>query len=336
MLEALEKLKPNLAALVDKPAAKEAAVTPPAVTASSTYICRKCGHPVVGEEQFCGECGTPRSSGDEPPSMQSKVASLWHMQEALKKEAGADKSALHTEHANHSIDRGPAENSLADSLEQEIPDFFMAPDVADEQISGLVNSLPELTNQGAENSLPMAEADSEIPAEGVEEGAPEALALAKPAIAADWSSAHSAREFFEQMAASDQPGALARFWNSRRGDIYLAIAVILVACVIRWGIWSDHPVGATSTPNASAVHHKSAEADLSLFDRMLISLGLAEAPATPEDSGNPNTQVWIDLHTALYYCPGADLYGKTETGKYSTQRDAQLDQFEPAYRKVCN
>jgi hypothetical protein len=73
-----------------------------------------------------------------------------------------------------------------------------------------------------------------------------------------------------------------------------------------------------------------------MFDRMLISLGLAEAPPAPEYKGNPDTQVWVDLHTALYYCPGADLYGKTPKGKVTSQRDAQLDQFEPAYRKTCD
>jgi hypothetical protein len=73
-----------------------------------------------------------------------------------------------------------------------------------------------------------------------------------------------------------------------------------------------------------------------MFDRMLISLGLAEAPPEPENRGNPETQVWVDLHTGLYYCPGTDLYGKTPKGKYTLQRDAQLDQFEPAYRKTCD
>jgi hypothetical protein len=69
---------------------------------------------------------------------------------------------------------------------------------------------------------------------------------------------------------------------------------------------------------------------------MLISLGVAEAPEPPESKGNPEIQVWVDLPTALYYCPGTDLYGKTPKGKFTTQRDAQLDQFEPASRKACN
>jgi hypothetical protein len=74
-----------------------------------------------------------------------------------------------------------------------------------------------------------------------------------------------------------------------------------------------------------------------MFDKLLISLGLAEAPETPEQKGgNPDVQVWVDLQTALYYCPGSDLYGKTPKGKLTSQRDAQLDQFEPAFRKACD
>ena len=341
MLQALERLKPDLTALMDKPAAHEAAITTAAATAGGTYHCRRCGHPLVGEEQFCGQCGTPRGSEDALPSMQSKVASLWHMQEGLKKEAEITK--LPPEEVKLGLNHALSETSLAASLEEELPDFFMAPEGALEPINGLPKSLREMTDKTATVIAPITEPDSEIQAETVEETeeeeerASEALALAKPTASANWSSAHSAREFFEQVAGANRPGALTRFWNSRRGDIYLAIAVVLVACVIRWGIWSNHPVGASGTPNAAAAsHHKSPDADLPVFDRMLISLGLAEAPPTPEDNGNPNAQVWVDLHTALYYCPGTDLYGKTETGKYTTQREAQLDQFEPAYRKVCN
>ena len=78
------------------------------------------------------------------------------------------------------------------------------------------------------------------------------------------------------------------------------------------------------------------DADLSMLDKFMISIGIAEPPDAPEYKGNPETQVWVDLHTALYYCPGAELYGKTPRGRFTSQRDAQLDQFEPAYRKACN
>jgi GAF domain-containing protein/ribosomal protein L37E len=351
MLKALEKLQPNLAALVDKSAARDSAAktsaAPPASSSpsSSTFLCRKCGHQLVGEEQFCGNCGTPRSSDYEAPSMQSKVASLWHMQEAMKKNSPADPAhsgpALHESPAN--LDAAHSEKSLADSLEEEMPELFAA--------AGL--PFGDATESGASIEAPMSAefedsvlSDLEIPPTNRSEDededevrVPQSTALAKPERTTAWSSAASAREFLEQqLALAKRPGGLTQVWNARRGDIYLAIAVILVAVVIGWAIWSNHSVSATGSPTAAATAHRKPgpEANLSLFDRMLISLGLAEAPPAPEYRGNPDAQVWVDLHTALYYCPGADLYGKTPKGKFTSQRDAQLDQYEPAYRKTCD
>ncbi len=355
MLEALEKLKPNLAALIDTPAAKdsEPKSSAPAVAAStSTFDCRKCGHTLVGEEQFCGNCGTPRSSDYEPPSMQSKVASLWHMQEAMKKishgDAANEGSASGKSKAN--LDDGDSEESLADTIEEQMPELFAAVELPDGKKNPAESEGP-ISAEFEDSVL----ADLEIPVhtsteseekeekeekeEQDEIAVTQSTALATSDRTTAWSSAASAREFLEQLVPAQRSGTLARFWANRRGDVYLAIAVLLVAAVIRWGIWSSHSVSATgrATPAAAAAHRKPApDADLSMFDRMLISLGLAEAPPAPESKGNPAAQVWVDLHTALYYCPGDDLYGKTPKGKFTSQRDAQLDQFEPAYRKTCD
>ncbi|HTR66533.1 MAG TPA: response regulator transcription factor [Terriglobales bacterium] len=70
------------------------------------------------------------------------------------------------------------------------------------------------------------------------------------------------------------------------------------------------------------------------FHKLSMSLGL-KPDAAPLDVGNPETKVWIDIHTGLYYCPGSDLYGKTSRGRYTKQRDAQMDHFEAAERKSC-
>jgi len=363
MLEALEKLKPNLAALVDN----SAAAPPAKATSTPGFACRKCGHQLVGEEQFCGNCGTPRSSDYEPPSMQSKVASLWHMQEAMKKAAPAPPCPAPAAPASPAKAEAAPEEPVtlpdpvtldkppAASLEKRLPDLLAAGLPHEKRIESTPWNDPRVSAEFEDSAfsdleIPLATSCNESEgADGAEGDEPSTAALAPPERPAAWSSAASARAFLEQLASAKEPGALARLWNTHRGDIYLAIAVILVICVIGWGVRSSHSVTATGNAAAAANHRKPAaapsstpapapapDAGLSPFERMLISLGLAEPPAAPEYKGNPETQVWVDLHTALYYCPGADLYGKTAKGKFASQRDAQLDQFEPAYRKACD
>jgi GAF domain-containing protein len=342
ILEALEKLKPDLAALAEASAAKDSGSKPTAgATAKSapTFLCRKCGHELVGEEQFCGRCGSPRGSSYEPPTMQSKVASLWHMQEALRKSASpvpAD-GAPPPQQWQAGFDEKQPEKALADAAEKDRPGLFAAPELRIEEAAPSAKPPESAVDAEIEEDreLLLAVLQKESQEDEGSSSAETKLAEAEPV--ADWSSAASAHAFLERLVAQ-RPGAWARFWSARRGDFYLVIAVILVACAIRWGIWSSHRVSATGRPAAAAAVHRrpAPEADLSLFDRMLVKLGLAEAPEPPEYKGNPTTRVWVDLQTALYYCPGNDLYGKTPKGKFTTQRDAQLDQFEPAYRKACD
>lgn len=311
--------------------------------------CYKCGHELVGDEQFCGQCGSPRTADTAAPlSLQSKVASMWHMQESSRKDApDANQDALADSlNTLNTLSHEPA----VEEMEQDAAHDRIAPTIAAsssphdkyqhleerENVALRPSDSTALTIHSADiGSQPPQQNESAISLQ--EEKPGDILAKepdAKPATI-DWTSAFSAREFFEQFS-SDRQGALLRFWNTRRGDLYLAVAVILVICVLRWGIWADHPHRSTPAPTASAAHVKPAQPELPLVDRMLIGVGLAEAPEPPPDKGNPTTRVWIDLHTALYYCPGADLYGKTPKGKYASQREAQLDQFEPAYRKNCN
>lgn len=104
-----------------------------------------------------------------------------------------------------------------------------------------------------------------------------------------------------------------------RADIYLGVALFVAVLALLWP--------AAGSPRRAA---------LSLWDKSLIELGIAEAPAPVVHlQGDPAIQVWIDPHTALYYCPGAEQYGKTVNGRLSTQRDAQMERFEPAGRTPC-
>jgi hypothetical protein len=150
-----------------------------------------------------------------------------------------------------------------------------------------------------------------------------------------WTSAAKARRWLESVSGQS-PTKL--FLMRHRANIYLGVAsAILLAVLLGWGVRPvpSRPAASTRTASGSAKKNPPAP-DLTLFEQILVSLGLAEAPEPPAYLGNPNIRVWVDLHTALYYCPGADLYGKTTAGKFTNQRDAQQDQFEPASRRPCD
>jgi len=141
-----------------------------------------------------------------------------------------------------------------------------------------------------------------------------------------WGSAARARKWLDSLEEANSP---TRIWLSKhRADLWVGLSIILLLLALSgWGTRSvSYPAQSKTPPQPS----------LSLFEKMLVSLGLAEAPPAPVYLGNPNVRVWVDLHTALYYCPGSELYGKTPGGKFTTQRDAQMDQFEPAARKNCD
>jgi len=106
----------------------------------------------------------------------------------------------------------------------------------------------------------------------------------------------------------------------RRGATALAALLALFLLAVAWG--------SRPSPGWPGVTR---------FESVMVKLGLVQVPqrtAAPS-KGNPDLQVWLDVHTALYYCPGSELYGHTLGGQFATQRDAQLSQFKPATGAVC-
>lgn len=69
------------------------------------------------------------------------------------------------------------------------------------------------------------------------------------------------------------------------------------------------------------------------YQALMVRLGVHKA--TKVFAGTPDTRVWIDVHTQLYYCSGEDLYGKTPDGEFTTQYNAQSDGFLPASNTTC-
>jgi hypothetical protein len=105
----------------------------------------------------------------------------------------------------------------------------------------------------------------------------------------------------------------------QRADVFLGLAVFVAAAALLW---------------PAAIPRRAAALDP--WERALVMLGIAEPPEPLIHlQGDPGVNVWIDPHSALYYCPGEDQYGKTTDGRVSSQRDAQMDRFEPASRTPC-
>jgi putative methionine-R-sulfoxide reductase with GAF domain len=336
MLAAIEKLKPNLAALArdqasaievkNEPDGTKEAGAKEAGTKEDSSVCWKCGDMFFEQELFCGNCGAARISESDQSSVQSKLASAW-----LRQQASHDAPPAN----GNTPPRETASTHTAEDEEQLIKLLASA---------GLPENLALPAESGASEETSKEDGAIQLLAPASQQNENDVPASSDTAIQTrqrdvNWSSAAKARDFLEALTEKGSSSELARFWRARRGDFYLAIAVVLVFFVIRWGMLPHNTVGATGRTTATSANRRktpSPGADLSMFDKLMIGLGLAEAPDTPEYKGNPDTQVWIDPHTALYYCPDSDLYGKTSNGKFSTQRDAQLDQFEPASRKACD
>jgi len=105
-----------------------------------------------------------------------------------------------------------------------------------------------------------------------------------------------------------------------RADLYLGAAVCVAALALLW-------------PAASAPRRPA----LGPWERALVTLGIAEPPPPVIHlQGDPGIEVWVDPHTALYYCPGEEQYGKAADGRLTSQREAQIDRFEPAGRSACD
>ncbi len=363
MLAAIEKLQPNLAALAGEHPAPPATYNGAAGAVAQDSTCSKCGKKFPADEQFCENCGAPRVA-DAQASLQSKLASAWQKQQA-EQETHPPVPAASTPPPpvpDHDFHAPPLPDNLAEAKPENsvLRSSTSASDVhakVEDNRNDPFSPRPLAVRAGGADSFsPVLKIGLSKPSSsrnrnegqphfGDEPNDDSSQALVRiPENAEEdrhpelWTSAAKTRDFLESLAGSQNSGRLINFWRAHRGDFYLAVAVVLVIVVIRWGVGSAHSVVAReggTTVSAGNPQPSPPDANLSPFDKLLVRLGLAEAPEPPQDKGNPDIQVWVDLHTALYYCPGADLYGKTPKGKLTTQRNAQLDQFEPANRKPC-
>lgn len=283
----------------------EAAAAPPTTSppsetkapqAATNAACRQCGHGFRGPELFCGICGTPR--GEQPAAPAPKPwTSLWDMHAGTNPKITWHPPDAKTE--DDGLELFPLE------LEEIVAEFS--------------------AREGGDEAKTVAETETAPAPPEADTGvtAPDKLALGG---ASHWVSAARAHDWFESLKSQQSTKQkLIYIWRRHGGVLSIAFAsVFLLFVLVDWGLQPAPSAGANGVR------------PLTGFEQMLVSLGLAEVTPVQRHGGNPQTQVWVDPHTGLYYCPGAPLYQNTKDGRLSSQIDAQRDQFEPATRKACD
>jgi hypothetical protein len=360
VLMALEKLKPQLERLTNEQTALIQQATAPAK--NETVDCKTCGSWMEATAEKCPICGAPKGAEAHPGSeLQSKWAAMWdHRQE---QEAQTNRESIFVE----------PDSVLSDNVLPPLPDLGIderefnnnsnGTHVHDEVVPSWPSSFSDehfshVDEQRPESSLSMATAEpqeealthSSEEAQSHEENFEPRPPLETVSLGDFYQNVqHWTKAKLEQTSWGRRVHHL---WVTRRGDISLGVAGCVVVMALVWA-FSSHPAkqqpattnvatnAATSVPNQPAVPErkrrpKPQAPELSTWEKVLVGLGLAEPPPPAPYMGDPNVKVWVDLQSALYYCPSAELYGKTPKGKYTTQGDAQIDQFEPAFRRPCD
>jgi hypothetical protein len=87
-------------------------------------------------------------------------------------------------------------------------------------------------------------------------------------------------------------------------------------------------------------------ATVSLITALLFIPAFAPATTLPhglpvaarsysQNQDNSKIKVWVNTHSGVYHCPGTRWYGRTKSGEYMTQGDAQQKGYRPAYGRAC-
>jgi hypothetical protein len=337
MLDVLERLRPQLERLASEPTedtsrevqeqvqseasaptrertapeieALLAAMSQAAEKNGTGATCGQCGYQFGDRELFCGRCGTPRLMSSKPEELDfSNYTPPAPQSSSAETPVAVSDEMQESDPGPQLTSEGPGRSSLEPTLEE-----FPSEAPLTDGSSALALSISADQVMATESGLQQE----------VQEPEPTVVPISQPPESpspATWTSAAGALQWLKSLEKDNSPG---RIWLAKhRGDVSIALsALVLLIALTGWGL---HP-GSGGAPKSR----------LTLFERMLVGLGVAEAPPQPAAAGNPNVWVWVDVHTALYYCPGSDLYGKTPGGKFALQRDAQIDQFQPAERASC-
>lgn len=274
------------------------------------HVCAQCGALLKDGALLCERCTeeAPRPGED----LQRKWASLWLMsqeQGLWTDRSSAPEPEIKTD--------APAETKSGEVPTLHFPDF---PQTIELPVPSLpVPSLP-VPSQGIASATDL-EKEADWPGAALDDLR---SATQVPAWKPDVEfPSQEPLEIIEEAPPAWSLRDLRLKLRFHRADLYLVVSIAVATVAMIWVLSATPAPGAQRKPR------------LRPWEKVLIAMGLAEAPEPPPKRGNPNVQVWVDPKTALYYCVGEELYGKAPGGHATIQRDARLDGFQPAGRAAC-
>jgi hypothetical protein len=268
--------------------------------AGAPAVCRQCGASAREGEQLCSLCAAAGEEYRPGERMQRKWASLWQM--------------------GQQQGRWPELSAVAGDERR----------AAGKTNGGAADS-PEASVETPADAAPLPDMDGN---EG--EGLPDSSLVRSDEALLELLGPEESQPTDTDFNPEDSPFTDLRVrLRFHRADLYLGLAIIVSGVALLWVLFAAGPADIRREIAAAGSH---ARVHLSTWERALVKLGIAEAPDPPPpvSRGNPNAQVWVDQHTAQYYCAGEEQYGKTAGGHFTSQREAQMDQFAPASRAPCD
>jgi hypothetical protein len=317
LLDALDRLQPHLSKLLDS-------VDGSSADGSSTVASRIPGR-IEGHFEEAEE--TPSAPMAFPPAPTGPTHGLARLGKYLLDQQEQGMAA--SKGLEHDSVTKPGSREVHTALNLSVsshsvtgPSRAQSVPPAEQDFESYAFDIPELELEAQPYSEPYAQTHDESALETVRPSSSVLTPADEPWL-------HAAPE---SLAAEQPPAATPGFWRSHAADVCLAASAVILAASLTWALW-PHP----NQKKPAAQQAAAAEPKLSVFEELLVSMGLAEAPPAPAAyTGSPATRVWVDINSALYYCPGAEPYGKTPKGKFLTQREAQDEQFQPARGQPCD
>ena len=139
---------------------------------------------------------------------------------------------------------------------------------------------------------------------------------------------HSAREVLHDLRAEcDHPDSVppGRKHPIRRQPLLLlALEIVVLLALLIIGVETGRLLQPSESPPPSHTQPHPPPA-----------LATASGRSRTPEAGRPDVKVWANDRTMKYHCPGSPWYGRTSTGQFLTQKEAQKAGYAPAYGVVC-